>query len=42
MQTPFDEMNLAAGGQRPHYDRYAGWLGAQPEQLMRERREQAS
>ena len=41
MQTPFDEMNLAAGGQRPHYDRYAGWLGAQPEQLMRERREQA-
>jgi uncharacterized circularly permuted ATP-grasp superfamily protein len=41
MQTPFDEMNLATGGQRPHYDRYAGWLGAQPEQLMRERREQA-
>ncbi|PZP28367.1 MAG: hypothetical protein DI603_19580 [Roseateles depolymerans] len=41
MQTPFDEMNLAASGPRLHYETYARWLAEQPTALMRERREQA-
>ncbi len=39
--SAFDEMHAAAGSVRPHYDRYARWLAEQPNEAMRDRRDEA-
>jgi uncharacterized circularly permuted ATP-grasp superfamily protein len=41
MSVRFDEMNLADGRVRPHYQAYAQWLSGQPHALMQERRAEA-
>ena len=41
MKESFDEMNLRAGGVRPHYEAYHRWLREQPTDVMCSRREEA-
>jgi uncharacterized circularly permuted ATP-grasp superfamily protein len=41
MQSRFDEMRISAGAVREHYHGYERWLTAQPEELMRDRRDEA-